>query len=136
MSTYQRKTLATGENIGAPGPLPADLVGGLTDADLERLGELGPAAHYAGQGFFRVADPEPEPAVRRITRIGFMQRMDPAKRMAIRTAAKTDIVIEDFLDLLAATDLVELDHADTIAGLGYLVSQELLTTDDVADLRA
>ena len=58
---YQRKTLPS-TAVGEPGPLPADLVG-LDDATLADLSvhldqdacaELG----YAGEGFFRVADPE------------------------------------------------------------------------------
>lgn len=136
---YQRIQLPS-TNIGEPGPLPDALVG-LTDdvlADLSvhldagALAELG----LTGVGFVRVADPEPEPTVRRITRIGFLQRMDPAKRIAIRTAAKTDVLIEDFLDLLGATDLVELDHPDTVMGLGYLVAQGLLTSEDAEVIRA
>lgn len=136
MALYQRKRLSNGQNIGSPAPLPADLVGFLTDADLERLAELNPAAEYAGHGFFRVPDPEPEPEPRRISRIGFLQRIPTEKRIAIRTAAKTDVLIEDFLDLLGATDIIELDHEATVAGLAYLVSENLLTADDVEAIRA
>lgn len=136
MALYQRKRLSNGQNIGSPAPLPADLVGFLTDADLERLAELNPAAEYAGHGFFRVPDPEPEPAPRRISRIGFLQRIPTEKRIAIRTAAKTDVLIEDFLDLLGATDIIELDHEATVAGLAYLVGESLLTAQDVEAIRA
>src|SRR3990167_3110566 len=133
---YQRISLATSEPIGEPGPLPADLLGGLTDADLAVLGTLGPAEHYVGLGFLPV-EPDPAPApVRRLARIAFLQRLPPLKRIGIRTAAKTDVFIEDFLDLLSATDLIELDHADTLAGVGYLISQSLLTQEEAETLLA
>jgi len=136
MAIYQRRDLETGEDIGLPGPLPEDLWGSLSDGDLEHLADLNPAAHYAGQGFFRVPDPEPEPVVRRLSRIAFLQRLGAPKRIQIRGAAKTDVVVEDFLDLLGATDLIELDNADTLAGVQYLVAHNLLTEADAEALLA
>lgn len=131
MSLYQRINATTGLLVGEPAPLPSNLVG-LKDESLANLEQaLGSTiAHelgFGGAGFLPVEPPEPEPEPRRITRIGFMQRIPTPKRIAIRTASKTDAVIEDFLDLLAATDLIELEHPDTLMGVQYLVMQGLLT---------
>lgn len=75
-------------------------------------------------------------APRRTSRIAFMQRMAVPTRIAVRTAGKSDPLIEDFLDLLTATDLVELDHADTLMGVQYLVMQGLLTQAEAEALLA
>lgn len=131
---YQRKNLADMSNIGEAGPLPADLLG-LDDDSLSDLSasvrgaadQLG----YAGQGFF--------PMTRKLSALAFKQRMTGPERIAIRTAAATNPIIADFLDLLdtaGAGGLIELDHADTIAGLGYLVSESLLTSQRAAAIRA
>lgn len=132
---YQRRLLSDMSDIGEPGPLPQELVG-LTDESLADLSAaISPAARELlaceGHGFF----PVPEAAApRRISRIAFLQRIATAKRIAIRTAAKTDPVIEDFLDLLGATDLIELEHADTLGGVQYLVAQGLLTQGEAEAL--
>jgi hypothetical protein len=130
---YQRVN-EQGQHVGPPAPLP-EAVRGASDevlADLnayfdhQALLQLG----LLGAGFLPVPPeppPEPEPEPKRITRIGFMQRIPTPKRIAIRVAAKTEPIIEDFLDLLSATDLIELDHPDTLMGVQYLVMQGLLT---------
>lgn len=126
---YQRKLLADMSNVGSSGPLPPDIAN-LADADLADLGAaLGPAARelgYAGQGFF--------PVVRTISALAFKQRLTGAERIAIRTAAATDPVITDFLDLLntPGEGLIELDHPDTVNGVAYLVAHSLLTADRAA----
>jgi len=80
--------------------------------------------------------PPPPPEIRRVSRIAFLQRLDGSTRRAIRAAAKTDAVIEDFLDLVYATDLIELDHPDTLAGVAYLVMCELLSEAEAEALLA
>jgi len=142
MSLYQRINATTGLLVGEPGPLPANLVG-LKDeslADLEQaLGST--IAHELGfgdTGFLPVPPPEAEPPpVRRdITRILFLQRIPAPARIAIRTAGKTNPIIEDFLDLISATDTINLDAADTLAGVGYMQSQGLLTEGEAGALLA
>lgn len=128
---YQRKTVSTDASIGDPGPLPTDLVG-LDDtslADLDRWLDPGAAIQlgYAGQGFV--------PMLRKITAIAFKQRLTGGERIAIRTAGATDPIVADFLDLLATSTLVDLDHADTVNGLAYLVSESLLDADRPAEIR-
>jgi hypothetical protein len=142
MPLYQCKQLADLSAVGEPGPLPADLQGGLTDADLERLGLIPSVApQYAGLGFFRVADPAPAAPTRWLDKAIVFQRIPADKRIAIRAAARPgsetyDPVIEDFLDLIRQTREVDLDNANLVAGLSYLVGQGCLTADDVAAIRA
>lgn len=130
---YQRIQLPD-TPLGAPGPLPPELVG-LADAALANLSASLPEASvelgYAGQGFV--------PVERTISALAFKQRLPAANRMAIRAAATAgDAIITDFLDLLdtPGQGLIELDHPDTIAGVDYLVAQDLITADQADALRA
>lgn len=74
---------------------------------------------------------------RKVIAIEFKLRFTVEERIAIRgAAAGGDLIAADFLDILATTPVVELDNAATIAGIGYLVSQELLTPERAALIRA
>lgn len=123
---YQRKLLSDMSNIGEAGPLPAE-IRNLADESLADLSWADAALGFHGQGFF--------PASRQISALAFKQRLTAEERIAIRAAA-TDPVIADFLDLLASANLVDLDNADTVAGIEYLVANDLLTADRAAELRA
>lgn len=136
---YQRVNARTGENVGVAAPLPQPILG-LTDevlADLDAA--LDPEAlielDLLHAGFIPVPPPTPV-AEHKISRIAFMQRIPAAKRIAIRSAGKADPVVEDFLDLLAATDTVDLSDGDTLMGVGYLVMQGLLTQAEAEELLA
>lgn len=132
MILYQKKTVA-GQPVGAPAELPFDLVG-LSDETLAELSWTDPALGYHGFKFEPVEVTDPNAPPRRIGRLPFMQRIPPPARIAIRSAGKVDVIVEDFLDLLAASDVIELDHPDTQMGVGYLVQQGLLTEQEAADL--
>lgn len=132
---YQRKFLANGSSIGEPGPIPVNIAN-LDDASLADLtASLGePCASelgFSGQGFFPII-------TRDVSALGFKQRLTVQERMAIRAASATDPLIADFLDLLntPGRGLIDLDHADTVNGCAYLVSQELLTAERAAEIRA
>lgn len=137
---YQRVNVATGGNLGAPDNLP-DAFSGLADSALADLSlSIDPDAlvqlGYSGIGFFPVPDPAPDPApvTRDLSRILFLQRMTPATRIAIRAAGRSNPIIEDFLDLISATDTINLDAADTIMGVGYMRSLGLLNEAEAAAL--
>lgn len=136
---YQRKLLPD-TNIGDPVPLPAELVGLDDDtlADLSAHLDAGAVQQlgYVGQGFIPVPDPEPAPLTRWLHKAILLQRIPAAKRIAIRTAAQTDPIIEDFLDLLYQTENVDLDNPNLTAGLNYIVSQGLIDASDVQTILA
>lgn len=57
----------------------------------------------------------------------FLRRFTVQERVAARTLAKTDPVVEDFMDLLNKAANVLSDDPDTVAGMGYLVLVSVLT---------
>lgn len=60
------------------------------------------------------------------TILEFKRRLTQPERVAIRTAAKSNPVVEDFMDLLDAAAEVRSDDPDLIAGLGLLEQAGLL----------
>jgi hypothetical protein len=52
----------------------------------------------------------------------FLKRLTSAERIAIRTLAKTDVIAEDFMNLLDQSGDVIRSNPDVLAGLNYLVS--------------
>lgn len=66
-----------------------------------------------------VIAPQQEPP-KHITKLAFKQRMTAAERIAIRTAAESDPIIYDFLDLVADSTFIDLERQDTIDGVNYL----------------
>lgn len=130
---YQRKQLSDGSNIGAPGPLPAELRG-LADVSLADLSWADPRLGYAGHGFVFVPDPPPPPN-RRFAPLAFLQRLTEAERIAIRTAAKTDGKVEDLLDLIDHAGEIDLDAGFIAQGFAYLVSQSLISPARLAQIR-
>jgi hypothetical protein len=64
MTLYQKIAVATGEPIGEPGPLPAELVG-LEQTNLDDLSWIDPALGYTGVGFLPVRDLDAERAAAR-----------------------------------------------------------------------
>ncbi|WP_232216410.1 hypothetical protein [Methylobacter marinus] len=64
----------------------------------------------------------------------FLNLFTQAERLAIRTAAKNDVVIEDFLSLLSEAPAVYLTNPDVIAGINYFVQAELLTQDRATEV--
>lgn len=125
MANYQRRNLATGEDVGEPGPLPSELEG-LADLSLADLSWVDPARGFAGTGFFRVNG-------RWIHKAIFKRRFTQAERIAIRAAEASELIsseeraaLTDFREVLDATEKVYLDDPDVIAGLAFLVALGLL----------
>jgi len=69
-----------------------------------------------------------------ISKLEFKQRLTQAERIAIRTAAKTDDIVYDFMDLLDSSSFIDLMHVDTIAGVNYLESQGLIATGRATEI--
>ncbi|KAF0812779.1 hypothetical protein IGB42_02622 [Andreprevotia sp. IGB-42] len=68
---------------------------------------------------------------RRMSHLAFLKRLTPEERFAIRQAQRTDIVVEDGMDMLAKAAFVDLDDEDLLRVLGYLVLQGLLASGRV-----
>jgi hypothetical protein len=134
---YQRKTLPD-TLMGAPAPLPAELVG-LSDASLADLSAAVPEAAqelgYAGQGFFPVVpDPPPPPVVDELNKIDFLRLFTQAERIAIRQAAKVNPVVEDYQAMLDAATIIRLSDPDIQEGIPELEDAGLLAPGRAAQI--
>jgi len=79
--------------------------------------------------------PEPEPLpVGGMTRLAFIRRFTLAERISIRQS--TDPIVVDGIAMLEAAEEVKLDDPDTVALIGYLVTQGLLTQERAAEILA
>lgn len=138
---YQRKDLASGENIGEPAALPAELQG-LSDEGLADLSAHLPGAAaqlgYAGQGFFPVpgVPPVDPPTPVRIGKYWLFQRFSQEQERAFakleyqaRNLTPEDLdnpakeglfQLQRFLRRLDALTIVELDAAENLAGFELL----------------
>ena len=64
-----------------------------------------------------------------ISRLKFTERFTMDELVGIYTAAKTEVLVEVFLDKLKLSETVDVTHQDMIAGVGALVLMGLLTED-------
>mgnify|MGYP000959158839 FL=1 len=69
-----------------------------------------------------------------LTHLQFMTRFTMEERFAILAAANTDPIIDYFLELLKISDYIYPTHEMTQAGLQYMVSQNLLTSERAAEV--
>jgi len=105
-------------NITRPGLQPAN-------GDLIRITHQNGASEER-QYWEPVAPPAPDP-VRVISRVQFLKRFTQKERIAIRTAAKVNDVVHDYLTLLdSTTGDVHLDDAFTSSGLDALEAAGLI----------
>lgn len=139
MTLYQRKTLPS-TLMGDPAPLPAELVG-LSDASLADLSAAVPDAAeelgYAGQGFFPVTPPPPEPPpVDELNKIDFLRLFTQAERITIRQAAKVNPQVEDYQDMLNQATVVRLSDPDIQTGIPALEAAGILGAGRAAQILA
>ena len=81
--------------------------------------------------------PEPAaPVVRIVTKREYLGRFTQAERVAIRTAAKSSVELEDYLALLEISEEIDLDDEDLIAGLTTLEAAGLIAEGRAAEIRA
>ncbi|WP_282052753.1 hypothetical protein [Phaeobacter inhibens] len=81
-------------------------------------------------------DPVESVAPRVLPKLVFFQRLTTAERVGIRTAGKTDPVVEDWLAMLDLIENVHLDAEDVTASLGYFVSEGLIDANRVPEILA
>lgn len=136
---YQRKTLPD-TLMGDPAPLPAALVG-LSDACLADLSAAVPEAAaelgYSGQGFFPFTpDPPPPPPVDELNKVDFLRLFTQAERIAIRQAAKVNLVVEDYQAMLDNAEIIRLSDPDIQAGVPLLEGAGLIGPGRAAQILA
>ena len=78
--------------------------------------------------------PIPEPKKMTLTRYEFRSLFDFAELVAITTAAKTDVVVEVFLESMRVAEEIDLTYAETKAGLGYLVDNKFITQEKMDNI--
>jgi hypothetical protein len=77
---------------------------------------------------FAFPEPAPKPVEPKAwTAFQFLLRFTEQERETFRVAALTDGKVADFMQLCGAASEVEANHPLTVAGMAYLVSQDLLT---------
>jgi hypothetical protein len=126
--------------MGDPAPLPAELVG-LSDACLADLSAAVPDAAeelgYAGQGFFPVTPPPPEPPpVDELNKVDFLRLFTQAERITIRQAAKVNPQVEDYQDMLNQAVIVRLSDPDIQTGIPALEAAGILAPGRAAQILA
>lgn len=67
-----------------------------------------------------------------LTRLEFLTRFTAAERIAIR--ASTDPVVIDFMELLNLATYIDVGDQNTIDGVNYLASQNLIAANRVAEI--
>jgi len=70
------------------------------------------------------------------TQLAFLRRFTTPERLAIRTAAKESVLLEDFMALLQAATEVRSDDEDVIAGLQALEQFGLVAAGRAAEIMA
>jgi hypothetical protein len=69
-----------------------------------------------------------------LTRLEFLTRFTASERIAIRASA--DPVVVDFMELLNMATAVDVGDQNTIDGVNYLASQNLIASSRVAEILA
>lgn len=69
-----------------------------------------------------------------ISLFAFFNRFTSDERLSIRVAESTNLVVADFMMLVAAAKFIDLADSQTVAGVGYLASVHLLTAERSAQI--
>ena len=96
-------------------------------------GDASPGWLYDGATF---APPAPVVLPKILTKVQYLKRFTQAERIAIREAAKTSAVVNDYVQLLDASSDVDLADEDTVAGAQQLESAGLLAAGRAAEVLA
>ena len=78
--------------------------------------------------------PTTQASITPLTKLAFMNRFTMEELAAIYTAAKTEVLVEVFLDKLKIAEEVNLADAQTIGGLQALAASGLLTETRVQEI--
>jgi len=72
--------------------------------------------------------------VRSLSKLDYLRRFTTQERITIRTVAKTNPVLEDFMVLMDLATEINLDDPDTVAGLHMLEAAGLLDQGRAAEV--
>jgi hypothetical protein len=87
-------------------------------------------------GVFTAPAAAPVAPVRILSKVEYLKRLTQAERINIRAAAAGNAVVDDYVQLLNVTGVVNLDDPDTIGGLNALESAGLLSVGRAAEILA
>jgi len=76
------------------------------------------------------------PQTRLISKLDYLNRFTDAEVAAIYTAAKTDVMVEIWLEKFHLASEISLDDPKTIAGINFLEQSGLITTSRAAEILA
>jgi hypothetical protein len=71
---------------------------------------------------------------RTLTKLQFMNRFTATERIQVRELAKTNLMIDDFLQLLALAEEVNLDDPNTRLAIGYLTQLGIFTPERMTSI--
>lgn len=126
VSLLQDDTATTGEVYPAPewvdeGTLALRIV--MRDGDIiDRYAGLSDAEALAQHTADQEAENAARAAVFAMTQDEFLIWLGAERRIEIRTLAKTDPAVEDFMDMLNRTATLKSDHPEVLAALQYFES--------------
>lgn len=78
----------------------------------------------------------PEPLPRIVTKLEYLRRFTTAERVAIRSAASVNPVLDDYLKLMELAQEINLDDPDTIAAVGMLEQSGLIAAGRAIEVLA
>jgi hypothetical protein len=80
-------------------------------------------------------DPVPvDPESRLLTKLEYLRLFTQEERIAIKTVAKSNVVLEDYLYMLELAQEISLDDPDTIAAVNMLEAAGLLAAGRAAEV--
>jgi hypothetical protein len=97
-------------------------------ADLEFV-----QTHYPGMTYVLEEEP-PEPKI--ISKLAFRERFTTQEKVAIYTAAETNILIKVWLDDLNSAEYVTLDHPPLVEGVNYLEQEGIIAEGRAGEILA
>jgi len=78
----------------------------------------------------------PSVEIREVSKLEFRKRFTLEELTTIYNSRSTDVVIDIFLDDLAASEYIDLNYPDIQNGLGYLYSKGYITLDRMNEILA
>ena len=91
---------------------------------------------FAKYNHIRQKEEVAAPIQRLITKLEYLRRFTTAERVAIRAAAATNPVLEDYLKLMELAQEINLDDPDTLAAVQMLEQSGLIASGRATEVLA